>query len=173
MDSGVDLDLTERSLPNTRSRRLLLVMGVALAVGWLLASLFLGPAIRVPSPWTELGAAVIVGFGLALFSSKTPLTVIFEDDRVILRHAIRWNRIRRNEITFIEYRLIVSQVEKPVRERYYAASIWSGRRRRADVGIDGPIAQRLMSWFGPEKSAVRIYRGGRVIEERRAVPGNH
>ena len=158
-----------RALVNRRSRNwLLLTGGIFGSAG--LSIILLGPAMGVPLPLISLGMLVILGGGFLLVSSKVPLTVIFGEEALTLRHMVRRKTIPRNEITLVEYRLLTSQAQKPLDERYYGVSVWSGRRRRADVSLDGPIADRLMTWFDPTRSVLRIYEGRHVIEERKLKP---
>ncbi len=159
-----------RALVNRRSRNWLLLTGGIFGSAGLFGIILLAPAIRAPLPLAFLGMLVFLGGGFLLVSSKTPLSVKFEEEALILRHIVRRKTIPRNEITMVEYRLLTSQAQKPLDERYYGVSVWSGRRRRADVSLDGPIADQLMTWFDPTRSILRIYEGRRVIEERKLKP---
>lgn len=157
-------------LANRRSRNWLLLTGVILASAWLFIAILLAPAIDAPQPLTSLGTLFIFGGGFLLVSSKTPLAIRLGEQAVTFRHVLRRKAISRSQITRVEYRLLTSQVRKPVEERYYGVSIWCGNRRRADVALDGPIAKKLMNWFDPARSVLRIYEGGRIVGEHKVEP---
>lgn len=156
-------------LVNRRTRNWLLLTGGIFGSAGLSITL-LTPAIGGPLPVVFLGMLVILGGGFLLVSSKAPLAVKFGEEALTLRHIVRRKTIPRSGITLVEYRLLKSQALKPLDERYYGVSVWSGRRRKADVSLDGPVADRLMTWFDPTRSILRIYEGRRIIEERKLRP---
>jgi len=156
-------------MQNYRNRNARLFLGgsaAALLAGWLFVAFILRPLIRAPSPWTEIGGALWLAGGWILLSLKIPLSVEISEDAIALRRLLGTNRILRSRISQIEYRILENYLDKPVDLKYYTITIKEGTKRLADFGVDGRIAHRLMSWFDPARSTLKIYRGEQLIEER-------
>lgn len=159
-------ETTEARLKNARSRRWLLWSGIVFIVAWGLTAGFLLPAMGAPEPWTGLGMFILLGLIFMLISSRTPLAVELSDGSITFRHLVRINKIPHEEIVRVEYRVQSEQVDRPLDHRYYGVGVWSERGRRADVGLDGPVAKQLMAWFDPSLSILKVNQGNRVLEER-------
>lgn len=156
----------ERTIRNRSSSRWLALTIVVFGLAWVAVSYGVASVVAAPMPWTSIGVLVLFGGGVMLASAKTPLSLEFEDGRLILRHLIRRRKIRRDLITHIEYRILSTYVDRPVEARYYGVSMWTGYHRIADIGVDGLVAQRLKEWFGSERSVLKVLRGRVPIEER-------
>ncbi len=157
---------TEARLKNARSHRWLLWSGIIFGVAEGLAAAFLFPAIGAPEPWTSLGVFILLALIFMLISSRTPLAVELSDGSITFQHPVRRNKIPREEIVRVEYRVQSEQVDRPLERRYYGVSVWSDKGRKADVGLDGPVVKHLMAWFDSSLSILKGYRGNWVLEER-------
>jgi len=155
---------------NKRSKAWLLGAAVIFSFAWLLGLGLVAPALRAPTPWTQIGGAATLVTVFVAMAAKTPLRVEFASDALSFHHLFRTRVIPRECITRVEYRLLVEYAAKPVDLRYYGVSLWQGTKRIADVGLDGPIAEHLMSWFDSSRSTLRIYRGRELVEERPLEP---
>lgn len=166
MTTGDASAIAATAMSNRNSRRLLLVGLVALSVGWIFSSLILAPAIAAPAPWTQLGEFVIFASLGLLLSTKVPVSIEFGPDYVLVRRLYGSRSFGKDTITRAEYRILEPYLRKPVEDRYYSVSLWSGTRRVADLGVDGAVALRFMAWFDPTKSTLKVYRGRELVEER-------
>src|SRR6266545_6465756 len=67
-------------------------------------------------------------------------------------------RLNKDLITRVEYRILEPYLVRPIEARYYSISLWSSARRLADIGVDGAVVVRFMSWFDASKSILKVYR---------------
>ncbi len=166
MTSNDALDHPVSSISNRKSRRLLYIGITALAAGWGFSALVLAPAIAAPAPWTQLAELAIFGLIGLLISWKVPVSMEFRPEYVVLRRLLGSTRLNKDLITRVEYRILEPYLVRPIEARYYSISLWSSARRLADIGVDGAVVVRFMSWFDASKSILKVYRGRQLVDER-------
>jgi len=154
------------SYTNRKAAFFLAITGVAFLLGWIVGVALFSALVRDPSIWVPLtGALWFLGLWVFLVS-RIPVAVEVWVDTLVLRRLLLRKKLERHQISRIDYRIPDNYLEKPVDLRYYTISIRGRTKRLAEVGADGRIAHRLMTWFDPGRSTLKVYHGRKLIEER-------
>ncbi len=148
----------------------LVIAGVALLAGWVVGVALYAALVREPSPLVPLAGAVWLVGGWAFLVSRIPIVVEISQDTLVLRRLLSRKKLERSQINGIEYRILAPYLDRPVDLRYYTISVLGQTKRLAEFGADGRIAQRLMTWFDPLRSTLKVYQGRELVEERPIQP---